>query len=163
MPYHYIAVREKHLQSLAEILNYYVINTTVTFHTQVLSAEDMYAKVFFSDPIYGTFLIMEEKEIVGYCTLMQWKKQQAYRHTAEVSIYLKPDFTAKGIGSHALNYLEKIAEQNDIRTLIAGCCAENTSSIKLFEKNKFVQCAYFKQVGFKFGRYLDTLYLQKVL
>ena len=141
----------------------YVINTTVTFHTQVLSAEDMHAKVFFSDPIYGTFLIMEEEKIAGYCTLMPWKKQQAYRHTAEVSIYLKPDFTAKSIGSYALNYLETFAKQNDIRTLIAGCCAENTSSLKLFEKNQFVQCAYFKQVGFKFGRYLDTLYLQKIL
>lgn len=121
----------------------------------------MREKVFFSNPIYGTFLIKDENEVAGYCSLMLWKKQQAYRHTAEVTIYLKPEFTAKGIGSAAVKYLENMAIQNDIRTLVAGCTAENTASIKMFEKNGFSQCAHFKKMGFKFGRLLDTVYLQK--
>ena len=121
----------------------------------------MREKVFFSKPIYGSFLIKDKEIVAGYCSLMSWKKQEAYNCTAEISIYLKPEFTAKGIGSEAIKYLENMAKKNNIKTLIAGCSGENTVSIKLFEKNGFTQCAHFEKMGYKLGRLLDTVYLQK--
>src|ERR1044072_2086977 len=126
MAYQFQAAQDTHLQSLADILNYYIVNTTHTFHTATLLAADMGEKVFFGNPIYGTFIIKHDDILAGYCTLMPLKKQEAYRYTAEISIYLNPEFTGKGIGGEALNYLETFARQNDIRILIAGCCAENT-------------------------------------
>lgn len=163
--YHFEPIYEKDLDEITEILNYYVINSTVTFHIKQLSADEMREKVFFTKPYYKSFLIKEENnaKILGYCAFTQWKIQEAYRNTAEINIFLRPEFTAKGIGSIAITYLEAEAKKTDIKTMIAGICTENLPSIKLFEKNGYEQCADFKKVGEKFGRVLDVIYLQKFL
>ena len=156
-------VEEEHLNRLAEILNYYVLNSTVTFHKEPLQAADMKDKVFFDKPYHKSFLIKEDAEIIGYCAVSQWKKQEAYRNTAEVNIYLDHTHIGKGIGANAIQYLETYATQNSIHTLIAGLCSENIPSKKLFEKNGYKLCATFVEVGHKFGRILDVIYLQKIL
>jgi len=152
-----------HLPLLAEILNYYVLNSTVTFHKEVLTAIDMTDKVFFDQPYYKCYVISEGGKPIGYCAVSQWKKQEAYRHTAEINMYLHHSYTGKGIGSSAIQHLESFAKANDIHTLIAGLCSENMPSKKVFEKNGYTQCATFQKVGKKFGRVLDVIYLQKML
>lgn len=156
-------VNDTDLPSLAEILNYYVLNSTVTFHKELLTEGDMAEKVFFSQPYYKSYVIRENQNIIGYCAVSQWKKQEAYRHTGEINIYLHLSHTGKGVGSLAIQHLEAFAIKNGIHTLIAGLCSENTPSQKLFEKNGYVQCASFQKVGHKFGRDLDVIYLQKML
>ena len=156
-------ITEDILRALADIMNYYIEHTTVSFHTEKLSAEDMREKVFFSHPAFQSFTIKQGDRVIGYCAVSPWKKQEAYRHTGEINIYLAPEDTGKGIGNKAIGHLIKHAEANDIQTLIAGLCSENYPSKKLFEKNGFVQCAHFKEVGNKFGRLLDTVYLQRML
>lgn len=151
------------LRALVDILNYYIEHTTVSFYTEKLSVDDMREKVIFDDSPFRAFSIKQAEKIIGYCAVSPWKKQQAYRHTGEINIYLAPDYTGKGIGSRAICFLEEHAKANDIHNLIAGLCAENYQSKRLFEKNGFVQCAYFKEVGKKFGRTLDTMYLQKLV
>lgn len=156
-------VLPEHLPRLAEILNYYVEHTTVTFHTTAVSVEDMASKVFFDQPYHKSFVIMEDGNVIGYCAVSQWKKQEAYRHTAEINIYLDHTHTGKNIGSMAIKHLEHFAMQNGINTLIAGLCSENMASKTLFEKNGYEHCATFKKVGVKFGRVLDVVYFQKAL
>lgn len=151
----------EHLSALAEILNYYVANTTVTFHTETVSVDDMKGKLFFDQPWYRSYTILNGDSVIGYCAVSQWKKQEAYRHTAEVNIYLDHNCTGKNVGTIALKHLEKFALQNKISTLIAGLCIENYPSKRVFEKNGYEHCAHFKNVGVKFGRVLDVIYLQK--
>lgn len=149
------------LPKLADILNYYIEHTTVSFYTELLSPEGMREKIFFGDTVFRSFIIRQAEEgIVGYCSISPWKKQQAYRQTGEVTIYLSPEYTGKGIGGAALFHLVEYARANDIKVLIAGLCSENQPSQRLFEKNGFEPCAHFKGVGRKFGRVLDTVYLQ---
>jgi phosphinothricin acetyltransferase len=162
-PISFREVTRESLGKLAEIMNHYIEYTTVSFYTKPLSVEDMREKVFFEHPASRSFLIMQEGEIIGYCAVSPWKKQEAYRHTGEINVYLSPEKTAKGIGSIAIEYLIGHARANDIHTLIAGLCSENYPSKRLFEKNGFVQCAHFKAVGRKFGRVLDTVYFQRAI
>jgi phosphinothricin acetyltransferase len=148
------------LPQLAGILNYYIEHTTVSFYTEPLSPEEMREKIFFGDSVFRSFIIRQAEGIVGYCSISPWKKQQAYRQTGEVTIYLSPEYTGKGIGGAALLHLVEYARLHDIKVLIAGLCSENQPSQRLFEKNGFELCARFKGVGRKFGRVLDTVYLQ---
>lgn len=158
------AVISDSLQTLADILNYYIEHTTANFHTASLTAADMEAKVFFKHPRYQSFLVKDSaKSIIGYCIIGPWKEHEAYEHTGEVSIYLRHDCTAKGIGTLAIQHLESHARAHSITNLIACICSENAASIRLFEKAGFQHCAHFRQVGHKFGRALDTVYLQKIL
>lgn len=151
------------LPRFAEILNYYIRHTAVSFYTEELVADDMREKVFFSHTAFRSFAIEREGSIIGYCSLAPWKKQQAYRHTGEITIYLSPDYTGKGIGTRAICFLVDYAIENGIQVLIAGLCSENEASRRLFEKSGFELCAHFKGVGSKFGRTLDTIYLQRTL
>lgn len=156
-------VIETDLSLLAGIINHYIEHTTVSFHTEKLQPDDMRDKVFFVNPAFQAFTIKYGEEVIGYCAISPWKKQQAYRHTAEVNIYLSPSYTGAGIGGKAVLHLEAHAKANNIQNLIAGLCSENLPSRRLFEKAGFVHCAHFRSVGEKFGRILDTVYLQKIL
>lgn len=154
---------EEHLNEVADIYNYYVLNSTATFHMKPLSAEDMKGLVFFDNPRYRSFIIIDGKDVCGYCILTQFRKREAYDITAEVTVYLKYDCTGMGIGSLAVKYIEGLAVKNGIHALVASICSENEASLKLFEKCGYEKCAYFKQVGVKFGRLLDLVYMEKIL
>lgn len=154
---------DKDFAEIHSIYNYYVLNTTVTFHANVLSEDEMRTLVFFKSPPYKTFSIRLDGSICGYVILTQFKKREAYDETAEVTIYLKPEYTGRGIGVKAVSYIEEYAKNQHMHVLIAGICGENISSIKLFEKCGFEKCAHFKEVGIKFGKRLDVVYYQKII
>lgn len=157
------ALREDNLSDVLSIYTYYVLNTTATFHTHVLSADEMREIVFFKNPKYKTYLIKSDENITGYVLLTQYKKREAYDETAEVTIYLNPEYVSQGIGSKALEFIEDIATQSKFHVLIAQVCSENTGSIRLFEKAGYERCANFKEVGKKFGRLLDLVCFQKII
>ncbi|MDP4094039.1 MAG: N-acetyltransferase family protein [Bacillota bacterium] len=156
-------IRDEHLESVLKIYTHYVLNTTATFHAHALSLDEMREIVFFTNPIYKTFVIMENETIVGYVILTQHKKREAYNRTAEVTIYLKPDYVGKGIGSKAVQYIEDFAKTKGIHALVATICGENSKSINLFSRNGYFKCAHYKEVGMKFGIMLDIVAYQKIL
>jgi L-amino acid N-acyltransferase YncA len=113
--------------------------------------------------IYKTFVIFMDDSLCGYVLFTQHKKREAYNTTAEVTIYLKFEFSSKGIGGTALSFIENEAKNAGIHALIATITNENIASIKLFEKNGYFKCADYKEVGKKFGRYLDLIAYEKIL
>ncbi len=154
---------ESELKEVLDIFNYYIHNSTATFFEKELDISDFRPLVFFSENFYKTFVIKDNDDIAGYCLLGSYKSRCGYAQTAEITIYLKPEFCGKGIGSKAITFIDQFAKNHNIHVIIAGVCTENKSSMQMFLKNGYEQCAWFKQVGFKFGRYLDTAYFQKVL
>ncbi|PWV94464.1 phosphinothricin acetyltransferase [Paenibacillus cellulosilyticus] len=151
------------IQEVREIYNYYVMNSTISFHTEELNMDQMRESVLNKNPKFKSCLIKEYQEMVGYVLLAPYKNKQAYDVSAEVTIYLKPDYLGQGIGSKAIAFIEGTAREQGFHTLIATICMENARSIKLFEKNGYEQCALFKEVGYKFGRRLDIGSFQKIL
>lgn len=149
------------LAAILAIYNHYILNSTATFHSRNLSKNDLEEFLFISHPKYPSFLIKDNDETIGYCFLTQYKKRQAYDRSAELSVYLKPEFTGKGIGLAALNHLEAAAKKAGIHVLVGTICGENHASIRLMEKSGFFRCAHFKNIGEKFGKILDVLVYQK--
>lgn len=158
-----IPADEKLLPELLAIYNYYISNTTVTFHTKEMDIDGMREILFDSDPRFQSFVIMDGNELCGYCILARFKKREAYDITAEVTIYLKHGYERKGIGTFAVRQLEKIAEQNGFHTLIAIISGENEGSIGLFTSLGYKKCAHYREIGTKFGRLLDMVSFQKIL
>jgi phosphinothricin acetyltransferase len=104
-----------------------------------------------------------DNECCGFCYFSQYKKRQAYDRTAEISLYLKPEYTGRGIGKDVLTYLENVAKQNGISVLIGIISGDNENSIKLFERTGYEKCAHFRQVGEKFNKILDVVSYQKII
>jgi phosphinothricin acetyltransferase len=156
-------VKEEHLQEILNIFTYYVINTTASFHKHNLTLSEMREVVFFDNPVYKTFIIRINQTICGYVLLNQYKKKDAYDKTAEVTIYLRPEYTGKGIGTKAIEYIEKYAKEVGMHALIATICGQNENSINLFTRCGYFQCGHFKEVGTKFGQVLDIVNYEKIL
>jgi phosphinothricin acetyltransferase len=156
-------IKEEHLQEVADIYNYYVEHTTVSFHTEPLNLEEMREAVMKVSSLYFTYIIQHNGTMIGYVLLTQHKNKQAYDTCAEVTIYLKPGSVGHGVGSIALTFIEEKARERGFHVLVATICKENERSASLFEKHGYVQCAHFKEVGFKFDRWLDIVSYQKII
>ncbi|MGE5391620.1 MAG: N-acetyltransferase family protein [Deltaproteobacteria bacterium] len=156
-------IDEGHLPAVLEIYRHYVLNTSSTFHTVVPTADEMRTMVYFDHPVYRTFVMLSDDEICGYVILDQHKKREAYDGTAEVSVYLRPDHVGQGIGTAAIQYIEEYAIDQGLHALVATISGENGRSIKAFERNGYVKCAHYREVGKKFERYIDVVAYEKLL
>lgn len=149
------------LHEVKAIYDWYIENATATFHTEPITPEQLQEFIFINHPLYKSYLIYGDDILAGYCFLTYHKKRPAYDRTAEISIYLKPEFSGKGIGKAALRYLEDVAKEVGLKNLVGVITGDNLSSMALFEKAGFVKCAHFKNVGEKFGKVLDVVAYQK--
>lgn len=156
-------VEKEDIRELKDIYTYYIENTTSTFHIGDISDEEMSSILFYDDDIYKSFKIELNKEIVGYILLCPYKKREAYRRSAEVTIYLKPGIIGKGLGRKSLEFIEEVAKANGIKALLSIICGENTASIKAFENMEYEKVGHLKGVGEKFGRILDIVIYEKCL
>lgn len=156
-------MKPEYLEQILAIYNYYILNSTATFHIRPLTLDEMKEIVFFDHPRYRTVAVFAGGNLCGYGLLAPYHKREAYDGTAEITLYLKPEATGRGLGSLTIQYLEDIARKVGIHTLIAVICGENQASIRLFEKNGYVQCANLREVGKKFDRLLDVVCYQKIL
>lgn len=156
-------LRQEDLSKVKEIYNFYILNTTTTFHTEKVSVKELGQSIYVGHERYKSYIIRSGEKDCGFCFLTHFKKRQAYDRTAEISIYLRPEFKAKGIGQLALRKLEDQAIQGGIKVLIGVITHENEPSIKLFERAGYKKCAHYRQVGMKFNKLLDVVAYQKNL
>lgn len=154
------------LPAVREIYNYYVANSTVTFDEDAMTLREWKAKFAMLEKLGMPFLVAESPsgQVLGYALVAPWKPKRAYRYTVENSIYLGPAASGKGLGRALLAELiarSKAAGLKEMIAVIADQGAE--ASIALHEKFGFVEIGRMGRVGFKFGRWLGTVLLQKSL
>ncbi len=158
-----IPLQEKHYSFIKEIYDYYIFNSIATFHTEEITIEELKEVILINHPLYKSYIITFNNNECGYCYFSAFKKRQAYNKTAEITLYLKPECTRKGIGKQVIAKMIEIANELGLRVLIGVITSENISSVSLFEKCGFEKCAHYKQVGEKFNKILDVVAFQKIL
>ncbi|WP_070001185.1 GNAT family N-acetyltransferase [Cellulosilyticum sp. I15G10I2] len=156
-------ISEEHIDEVRAIYLYYINHSTATFHKREISKDEMRELVIFNHSKYEGYVIKYAGVICGYVVLTQYKTREAFDQTAEVTIYLKHGYEGRGIGSLALLFIEGRAKTKKLHTLIGLICGENTGSIALFEKHCYKKCAHYKEVGYKFDRWLDLVCYQKII
>lgn len=159
----YTEAREEDLTLMLEIYNYYIANTTALFDFDKITLEEFRNRVFINHKRYKTFLVHADKELAGFCFLTQFRKKAAYDKTVELGLYLKSQFTGKGLGCKIVRYMEDIAKMNQFDIIIASISGENTQSVKLFKKSGYEQCAHYKGIAVKFGKKVDIMDFQKAI
>ena len=148
----------------ADVYNHYVATTTATFQTEPVSPAEWAADSTGGDPDrHGAWAVEDSGAFAGYVLVQPFKSRCAYRDTAEVTVYLAPDRTGRGLGAAALAHAEEHARQAGLHALLAVVCAENAASLRAFERAGYERCGLLREVGTKFGRRLDVVYLEKVL
>lgn len=162
MPIDFKPIKENDFSYIASVYNYYVLNSTATFHTQQLTVEQLQQNLP-NGPKYQTYLIYYNQTPCGYCYIAHWRPREAYNRSAEITLYVEPGFHDKGIGKQTLMFLEKEARKKGISNLLGVITAENTASVSLFKKAGFQKVGHLINIGEKFGRLLDVLTYQKEL
>jgi phosphinothricin acetyltransferase len=109
---------------------------------------------------FPVFVAEEDDSIVGFSTIGSFRNWQAYKYSVENSVYVKAGERGKGIGKLLLQPLIDAAKKLEMHTIIAGIDAANEASLQLHKSFGFTEVAHFKEVGYKFGRWLDLKFLQ---
>ena len=149
---------------IADIYNHYIQNTVITFEEKTLTANDLAQRIEKVKHAGFPWLVAEENDdILGYAYASKWNERSAYKHTAEVAIYLSNSHVSKGWGTTLYQSLFGELRNLPIHIVIGGVTLPNAASIALHEKFGMKKVAHFEDVGFKFGRWLDVGYWQVAL
>lgn len=152
------------LFAMTEIYNEIILNSTAIYQYDPQSMETrtewFNAKQTSGIPV---FVAEEDGMVIGFCTYGPFRAWPAYLHTIEHSLYLSPECRGRGIGKLLLQKLIETCREKKLHTMVAGIDADNLQSIGLHEKFGFTRVAHFREVGFKFDRWLDLVFLQLIL
>ncbi len=146
-----------------DIQNHYVVSSTATFLTEPLTLEQRLAWLDGRSQAHPVTVAQANGSVVGWGSLEVFRARPAYRHTAELSVYVHHVRHRRGIGRAILADLLERARALGHHTLVGGCCSETTAAIALLEASGFSRVAHFREVGRKFDRWLDVVFLQRLL
>jgi L-amino acid N-acyltransferase YncA len=149
--------------SLCAIYNYYIENTVVTFEEQSVTEQEMCERINAASKVHPWLVFELEGEVVGYAYVSEWKSRYAYRFSLETSVYLSPSQQGNGIGTRLYQCLIEELKKTHCHSLIAGISLPNAASIALHEKLDFEKIGHFKEVGWKFGQWVDVGYWECIL
>jgi phosphinothricin acetyltransferase len=146
---------------IAEIYNHYILTSHCTFEITPIEPGDISSRISeLLDHDFPYFVSELSGEISGYAYGHEYRPRAAYRHSIEVSVYLKKGSEGQGIGSALYSKLLTEIAKQDFHAIIAGIALPNIPSIRLHEKFGFEKVAHFREVGFKFGKWIDVGYWQ---
>jgi len=153
----------KDAANICNIYNHYIANTIITFEEEPVAVSEMEKRISAIIPSLPWIVYEEKGRVIGYAYACKWKERSAYRLSVETAIYLDKDAVGKGIGKmlyqHLLNELKKLS----IHAVIGGISLPNETSQRLHEKMGFKKVSHFAEVGFKFDKWIDVGYWEKIL
>jgi len=150
--------------SICNIYNYYISNTIITFEETPLEVEEMQHRIAAIQADGLPWLVHADNDaVIGYAYAGKWHARSAYRYTVESTVYLRHGAYGKGIGSELYRELIKRLQELDYHAVIGGIALPNPASVALHEKFGYVKAAHYTETGFKFGRWIDVGYWEKLL
>ena len=150
--------------SVADIYNHYVENTTVTFEETPVSPPEIARRIQDVGSASLPWLVAErDAEVFGYAYATRWHARAAYRFSAEITVYLHADRKGMGIGSKLYDQLLPTLQTRGIHAVVAVIALPNVASVALHERFGFSKAGHLEQVGFKFERWIDVGYWQRIL
>lgn len=156
---------EADIPAITDIYNHAVVNTTAIWNDTEVDVANR--KNWLADRAklgYPVLVAVDaNRQVVGYASFGDWRAFDGYRHTVEHSVYVRFDQRGKGTGEALMKSLIERARNIGKHVMVAGIEAENLGSVRLHEKLGFEHVGHLKQVGMKFGKWLDLTFMQLTL
>src|SRR5688572_3297121 len=156
---------QKHAAQILSIFNQAIVNSTALYDYKPRTAEMM--REWFEGKAKGNYPVIGAEgdggELMGFATFGAFRTRPAYKYSVEHSVYVDARFRGRGIGRRLLEEVIEAAREKDYHVLIGAIDATNKPSLALHERLGFTHCGIIRQVGFKFGRWLDLSLYQLIL
>jgi len=151
------------IPAMMEIYNEAIRNSTSTLDIEekTLAERQRWFQTFGEK--YPLIVAEVDGRVVGYCGLTKFREKDAYDRTSELTIYINKDYRGNKIGSSLMEEIIERAIKLGYHTIISGITAGNEASLKLHEKFGFRCVGHFRQVAYKFNKYHDVYFYQRVL
>ena len=151
------------LDAINAIYNHFVLHSTCTYQEEPSTREER-AAWFAAHGLEHPITVAErDGVVVGWGSLSRFHPRSAYRRTVENSVYVRNDLHRQGVGSVLLADLIERAKTAGHHTIMALIDAGQPGSVAVHRKHGFVEVGQLREVGFKFGRWLDVVYMQRML
>lgn len=150
-------------EAIMDIFNFYVENSFAAYPEAKLPYEAFDPFLQLGSDYPKASVTDEEGKVVGFGRLRAHNPLSSFARAAEVTYFIHPEHTGRGIGRLLLAHLEEGARSKGIRTILASISSLNAGSIRFHEKNGFVEAGRFVRIVSKQGREFDTVWMQKML
>ena len=151
------------LPAISAIYNYYVAKSTCTYEYEQETLQQRQAWFGAHGEKHPVSVAVQDGVVVGWGSLSPFRDREGYRFTTEASVYIHHDWQRHGIGRAILSDLIERARQLGYHCLIGGASADQHASLALQESMGFERVACLKEVGYKFDRWLDVVFMQLLL
>lgn len=150
--------------TIAAIYNHFVTDTIVTFEETVVTVEEMARRIEGVRSASLPWIVAEEAgRVVGYAYASKWRERSGYRFSTESTVYLAPGAGGRGLGTRLYDALLPMLRALGVHAVMGGIALPNDASVALHEKAGMRKVAHFEAVGFKFDRWIDVGYWQRIL
>ena len=150
--------------AVAVIYDHYVTHTIVTFEEEPVPASEMALRIQNIAAASLPWLVAERQgTVVGYAYARPWRERRAYRFSAEITVYVVASSIGRGVGSRLYEELLPLVQARGIHAVVGVIALPNDASVALHEKFGLSKVAHLKEVGFKFGRWIDVGYWERIL
>ena len=150
--------------ALAALLNHWIVNTAITFNPVPKTEADILAMIADKAAAGHAFLVAEDAgTLIGQASYGQFRGGVGYKTCMEHSISLLPDIPRKGLGRALLTAVEDHARTRGAHQMIAGVSGENAEGQAFHTRMGYTPIATIPEAGFKFGRFIDLVLMQKFL
>jgi phosphinothricin acetyltransferase len=156
--------RETDIPGILEIYNDAILNTTAIYTYEPFTLPMM--QQWFAEKkakALPVFVAAAGEEVAGFASYGPFRPWPAYKYSVEHSIYVHKDHRGKGISKKLLRTLIDHASAANLHTIVAGIDSQNEVSINLHRQFGFMETGQIVQVGYKFGRWLDLVFMQLIL
>ncbi|QZK90279.1 GNAT family N-acetyltransferase [Flavobacterium sp. CHNK8] len=158
------AYKTEDTQAILEIINFNILHSTALYDYNTRTLEQQIS--ILADKQSKNFPVIVAEiggVVVGFGMYSEFRFREAYKFTVEHSVYVSQDHHGKGIGKLLLEELIVLAKRQNLHTMIAVIDSENQSSVEFHEKFGFKTVGIIKESGFKFDRWLHSVFMQLIL
>lgn len=151
------------IHALVNIYNHYVLQTHVTFDLDPVDVDMRlsWLEQYNQNPRHRLFVGVSNNEVIGYASSSKFRIKPAYDQSVETTIYLSPQAQGNGFGAQLYEHLLRSLDETDVHRCYGIIALPNEASVALHARFGFIEAGKLTEVGYKFGQYWDTLWMER--